>query len=122
MIHHLREMAARLRGLFGGRRAERELDDEIETHLRLLAERYVRQGMSEAEAARAARRQFGNVTLLQEAQREMRGIRFIETLFQDLRYGLWMLRRNPGGAFVAVRPLAVGGVGNTGVFRVVVTR
>ena len=88
MIHHLRALAVRLRGLFGDRRADRELNDEIEAHLRLLTERYVRQGMTEAEAARAARRQFGNVTLLQEAHRDMRGIRFIETLFQDARYGL----------------------------------
>ena len=68
MIHYLRALAARLRGLFGDRRADRELDDEIETHLRLLTERYVRQGMTEDEAARAARRQFGNVTLLQGGQ------------------------------------------------------
>src|SRR5262245_15929042 len=58
MIHYLRILVAKLRGLFGGRRAERELDDEIETHLRLLTERYVCQGMDEAEAAQAARRQF----------------------------------------------------------------
>jgi macrolide transport system ATP-binding/permease protein len=43
---------------------DRELDEEIEMHLRLLAERYVRQGMAETEAAQAARRQFGNATLL----------------------------------------------------------
>jgi len=71
MIHHLRALAARLRGLFGDRRAERELDKEIETHLRLLTERYVRQGMT--EDARAARRQFGNVTLLPEVNRELLG-------------------------------------------------
>src|SRR5215510_3605331 len=94
MIHHLRALAARLRGLFGDRGADRELDDEIEAHLRLLAERYVRQGMTEGEAAWAARRQFGNVTLLREVNSEMRGIRFIETLFQDVRYGLWMMRKN----------------------------
>src|SRR5262247_1333049 len=57
MIHHLRALAARLRGLFGDRKANQELDDEIEAHLRLLAERYVRQGMTEAEAEWAARRQ-----------------------------------------------------------------
>ncbi|HEY9435300.1 MAG TPA: permease prefix domain 1-containing protein [Blastocatellia bacterium] len=96
MTHYLRALAARLRGLFGDRRAERELDDEIETHLRLLTERYVRQGMTEEEAARAARRQFGNVTLLKEANREMRGIRLIDTFFQDLRYGLTMLMRLTG--------------------------
>jgi hypothetical protein len=66
MIHQLRALASRVRSLFGDRKADRDLDDEIEAHLRLLAERYVRQGMTEAEAEWASRRQFGNVTLLKE--------------------------------------------------------
>jgi len=53
MIDYLRALATRLRGLFGDRGTELELDDEIETHLRLLTKRYVRLGMTEAEAARS---------------------------------------------------------------------
>ncbi len=108
MKDYLRALMARLRGLLGIRKADLEFEDEIQAHLELLIERYVRQGMTPDEAAATARRRFGNVTLLKENNREMRGFRFIETIAQDVRYGLWILRRNPGFASVAVLTLALG--------------
>jgi putative ABC transport system permease protein len=96
MTDYLRALVARLLGLFGNRNAGQDFDDEIQSHLEMLTERYVRLGMTEAEATSAARRQFGILTLLIEAKNEMHGIRFIDTFLQDLRFGVRMLRRNPG--------------------------
>jgi hypothetical protein len=72
MMLHLRAFVAQVQGLFAQKKANGEFDAELQEHLRLLTERFVRQGMSAQDAAGAARRQFGNIALLQQRQRETR--------------------------------------------------
>jgi putative ABC transport system permease protein len=114
----LRAFAARLRGLLRGAPDDEQFEDEIQQHLRLLADRFVVQGMSREEAALAARRQFGNLMTLRENRRALQTFSSIESLWYDTRYAVRMLGRNPGFSILAVIMLSVGIGANTAVFTV----
>jgi len=115
----LRVLLSRVRATFCRSRLDDELDDELREHLAMLRERFVRNGMDPSEAFYAARRQFGGVTQVKEEQRDVRGVRLLDDLGDDLRYALRIFRRSPGFAATAVVSLAVGIAAATGLFSIV---
>jgi putative ABC transport system permease protein len=118
-MHAFRRSMAAVRGLFRRRRLEMELDEELRFHLAMEAEAQVRRGSSRAEAERRATLNLGGLEATKEAARSARAYRRLETLGQDLRFGLRLARGSKGYAAAVVLSLGLGIGANTAIFSLV---
>jgi putative ABC transport system permease protein len=112
---------ARVRAIVRSRALDREMREEMAAHLEQATERFMRRGLSEADARHAARREFGNVAVLQDKARDARGARWIESCAGDVRFAMRHFSRTPLTTVTLVLVLALGIGVNSAIFSFVQT-